>query len=191
MAASGLVFGTPGMLRRAPTGFMKGFRGDFWDTCHSPKVSEGGSVGGFEGGIRQGFGTTPKGFSGHAARSEGLRKGVLRGGTSRRGSSKGSREGLPEGFLGGRPMVVRLEIDGSGLNGEFGPGEQIGRFEPSDRRSTAGMRRASFFFREYQGGVDAWRWLRNTPAARPADSTRSARGKIGRDWPGEPTGVVG
>src|SRR5438105_8911484 len=82
------------MLRRAPTGFSKGFRGDFRDTCHSPKVSEGGSVGGFEGSIRQGFGTTPKGFRDTRHAPKGSERGVLRGGTSRRGLRKDFREGL-------------------------------------------------------------------------------------------------
>src|SRR6266508_1893513 len=78
--------GTGVVLRRLfRRGFRRGFRAGFRDTWHSPKVSEGGSVGGFEGGIRQGFGTAPTGFSGHAGHSEGLRKGVLQGGTSRRG----------------------------------------------------------------------------------------------------------
>src|SRR5205814_4280077 len=94
------------MLRRSPTGFTKGFRGDFRDTCHSPKIFEGGSVGGFEGGIRQGFGMTPKGFSGHAARSEGLRKGVLGVARPEGGVRKGFREGASGWLSKGLPKSL-------------------------------------------------------------------------------------
>src|SRR5438128_2330154 len=91
-----------------------GFRAGFRDKCRTPKGSEG-----FPKGFRLASGTrgllrkVPKGVpakaskghsvglrdgservSGHAAHSEGLRKGVLRGGTSRRGLRKDFREGL-------------------------------------------------------------------------------------------------
>src|SRR6266540_1118310 len=128
-AASGLDFGTPGMLRRAPIGFTKGFRGDFQDTCHSPKVSEGGSVGGFEGGIRQGFGTTPKGFRDTRHAPKGSKRGGFQGGAFRgglrkvpervferfpRGSSRLTSEGLPEGF----PRGFSKEV-GKGSSGRL------------------------------------------------------------------------
>src|SRR5438105_4529561 len=84
-----------------------GFRAGFRDKCHTPKVSERMFRRSFEGVFGQGFATASKGVSGHAALSEGLRKGVLRCGTSRRWFSKGSprgmlragcRRGLPEEF---------------------------------------------------------------------------------------------
>src|SRR5436189_5091856 len=53
--------------------------------------------------------------------------------------------------------AVGFKIYGSRWVRQFGPAEQTGRSWPSDRRSTAGMRRASFFFREYRGGVGARR----------------------------------
>src|SRR6266540_1741066 len=54
-----------------------------------------------------------------------------------------------------------------------------------------GMRRVSLFFREYRGGVDARRRRRDTPAARPADWTRSALGQTGQGSCGESKGMVG
>jgi len=66
-----------------------GFRAGFQDKCHTPKVFESMFRRSFEGVFRQGFATASKGVSGHAALSEGLRKGVLRCGTSRRWFSKG------------------------------------------------------------------------------------------------------
>ena len=84
-----------------------GFRASFRDKCHTPKVSERMFRRSFEGVFRQVFATASKRVSGHAALSEGLRKGVLRCGTSRRWFSKGSprgmlragcRRGLPEEF---------------------------------------------------------------------------------------------
>ena len=100
-----LGFGTWGQVSCSEgdsEGFRRGFRLVSGTRGISSKGSEGGSIRGFEGGIRQGFGMAPKGFSGHSARSEGLRKGVLRGRTSRRGSSKGFPRGcLRKGFREG------------------------------------------------------------------------------------------
>src|SRR5438132_796479 len=54
-----------------------------------------------------------------------------------------------------------------------------------------GMHRVSLFFREYRGGVDARRRWRDTPAARPADSIRSAPVKTERGGEEESRGGVG
>ena len=86
-------------------GVTKGFRGDFLDTWHSPKVSEGGSDGGFEGAFGRASGWLRKGFWGHVSYSERLRKRCF-------GVAGWLPKGFPEGFLGGQPMVVGLEIDG-------------------------------------------------------------------------------
>src|SRR6266542_4453023 len=86
---------------------QKGVSGWHVPKCHTPKVSERMFRRSFEGVFRQGFAMASKGVSGHAALSEGLRKGVLRCGTFQRWFSKGSprgmlragcRRGLPEDF---------------------------------------------------------------------------------------------
>ena len=82
-----------------------GFRAGFRDKCHTPKVSERMFRRGFEGVFRQGFATASKGVSGHAALSEGLRKGAsarLEEGLRRRVVPKGfSKEGGSEGVFEG------------------------------------------------------------------------------------------
>src|SRR6266540_6183597 len=54
-----------------------------------------------------------------------------------------------------------------------------------------GMHRVSLFFREYRGGVDARRRWRDTPAARLADSIRSAPVKTERGGEEGSRGRVG
>ncbi len=178
-------------MARPEGGLRRGFR---------EGVFERGCEGVFRRGFREGLpDRLPKGF----------RKG-FRGGFRRR-----LRRGLPEGFRGGRlwsldskwaAEIHRLDRTDRnarddegrwikdlrpGLVGQFGPAERTGRSWPSDRRSTAGMRRASLFFREYRGGVDARRRWRNTPTARPADWTRSALGQTEQGSCGESNVMVG
>src|SRR6266540_3183578 len=66
-----------------------------------------------EGGIRQGFGSVPEGLSvglrGHVSSSERAPKGFI-GRLSK---------GLPEDFSGGWHRCVSLEINDSGVNGDF------------------------------------------------------------------------
>ena len=140
--ASGLVFGTGVILRRLPKEVPTELR-----RGHPAGLRDGSE--GFIGRVLREYVSfserlrkalsgwhVPKGFSKEFPR------GCFRlafEGTSRRVSERvfegvsewvlraSFRRGFQKGFLGGRPMVVRLEINGLDLNGEFGPGEQIGR----------------------------------------------------------------
>ena len=179
--------------------------GGFRDKCRTPKVSEGCSDGASKGasgrasgrlrrvyrsgasGIRVILRKAPKGSFG-VARPEGVFEGVglpegLPGGSSKEVANGSSERVLRGGFRRGFRRGFREGLRRRLRRGQAVPGRPIG----DQRRHVSGLS----LLPGVSERVDAWRRRRGMPAARPADSNRSARGKTERDGLGGPTGAVG
>jgi len=175
--------------RRLRRGHSVGLRDGFErirDTRRAPKGSERGGC--FEVAVEGAFGEIfervfEKGCEGVF---EGGCEGVFRR-ISERGASGWLRRGLPEGLPRRAATTVGSKIYGSGRSASSDrpnilavPGRPIG----DQRRACVGV----FLLPGVSGRADARRRRRDMPAARPANSNRSARGKTERGSCGESKG---